>query len=319
MSLRQPISLPLGFGPRPSMSFFLYNQDGRQAIARPYLDGVPARGRAGPRGPRRAAGHAQVPRPEQLGRGDERSVGQFRLRLRLLSLLRARRLARGARPRRRRPGVVRFGRRAGRGVLARPRGEGRHPGPVLRPGRIGSSAVEHEVFVRIGSSYYYTQQALFMAGSHPVVRVKPAVPLLYESRGWDFGWLMVRTDGRVVYRRCDPYTLEFLRTAPPGTRSAGSSTVERRRPCGGESRSPRAWRNLATRPSRPRSSRRVWEPGIDEPIGTDHRSMPMPRPTQQERPSGIGESVDMAYQRSIRRGRRYRPRGGWRPRCRPGR
>jgi hypothetical protein len=65
------------------------------------------------------------------------------------------------------------------------------------------------VFVRIGSSYYYTQQALFMAGSHPVVRVKPGVPLLYETRGWDFGWLMVRTDGRVVYRRCDPYTLEF--------------------------------------------------------------------------------------------------------------
>ena len=72
-----------------------------------------------------------------------------------------------------------------------------------------SAAVEHEVFVRIGSSYYYTQQALFMAGSHPVVRVKPGVPLLYETRGWDFGWLMVRTDGRVVYRRCDPYTLEF--------------------------------------------------------------------------------------------------------------
>ena len=44
MSLRQPVELPTGFGPRPSMSFFLYNQDGRQAIARPYLDGVAARG-----------------------------------------------------------------------------------------------------------------------------------------------------------------------------------------------------------------------------------------------------------------------------------
>ena len=41
MSLRQPVSLPVGFGPRPSMSFFLYNQDGTQAIARPYLDGSP--------------------------------------------------------------------------------------------------------------------------------------------------------------------------------------------------------------------------------------------------------------------------------------
>src|SRR5688572_12870302 len=40
MSLRQPVQLPDGFGPRPSMSFFLYNQDGRQAIARPHLDGI---------------------------------------------------------------------------------------------------------------------------------------------------------------------------------------------------------------------------------------------------------------------------------------
>ena len=43
MTLRQPISLPDGFGSRPSMSFFLYNQDGRQAIARPYLDGEKSR------------------------------------------------------------------------------------------------------------------------------------------------------------------------------------------------------------------------------------------------------------------------------------
>jgi len=38
-NLRMPVSLRKGFGPRESMSFFLYNQDGHQAIARPYLDG----------------------------------------------------------------------------------------------------------------------------------------------------------------------------------------------------------------------------------------------------------------------------------------
>lgn len=47
MTLRQPISLPDGFGPRPSMSFFLYNQDGGQAIARPYLDGGAVTGSLG--------------------------------------------------------------------------------------------------------------------------------------------------------------------------------------------------------------------------------------------------------------------------------
>ena len=48
MSLRQPVELPSGFGPRPSMSYFLYNEDGTQAIARLHLDGAPAVGVPGP-------------------------------------------------------------------------------------------------------------------------------------------------------------------------------------------------------------------------------------------------------------------------------
>ena len=47
ITLRQPIDLPDGFGPRPSASFFLYNQDGQQAIARPHLDGPPVSGSPG--------------------------------------------------------------------------------------------------------------------------------------------------------------------------------------------------------------------------------------------------------------------------------
>src|SRR5262245_53899203 len=62
MTLRQPVSLPDGFGPRPSMSFFLYNQDGQQAIARPYLDGTPATGRPG-RSP--LDDHSDMPRYHQ--------------------------------------------------------------------------------------------------------------------------------------------------------------------------------------------------------------------------------------------------------------
>ena len=31
----------------------------------------------------------------------------------------------------------------------------------------------------------------------------------YQSKGWDFGWLVLRTDGTVVYRQCDPYSLAF--------------------------------------------------------------------------------------------------------------
>ena len=70
-------------------------------------------------------------------------------------------------------------------------------------------AVSHEVFVQGGSAYYYTEQQQFMIGSHPLVRVAPRSPMQYASRNWDFGWLMVRSDGHVVYRRCDPHSLGF--------------------------------------------------------------------------------------------------------------
>ena len=46
-NMRMPVSLPDGFGPRESMSFFLYNQDGHQAIARPFLDERQAMGQPG--------------------------------------------------------------------------------------------------------------------------------------------------------------------------------------------------------------------------------------------------------------------------------
>jgi len=36
-----PVASLDGFGPRASMSFFMYNQDGTQAIARPFFDGQP--------------------------------------------------------------------------------------------------------------------------------------------------------------------------------------------------------------------------------------------------------------------------------------
>ena len=69
--------------------------------------------------------------------------------------------------------------------------------------------MDHEVFVHTGPGYYSTERRIFCAGAQPAVRVKPSIPLGYESRGWDFGWLMPRTDGFVARWLCDPYTLKF--------------------------------------------------------------------------------------------------------------
>ena len=74
---------------------------------------------------------------------------------------------------------------------------------------LGGAGLSHTVFVPCGPGYYHTESRIFSCGSQPVVRVAPNVPLRYESRNWDFGWLFLRTDGFVEYWRCDPYTLRF--------------------------------------------------------------------------------------------------------------
>ena len=80
----------------------------------------------------------------------------------------------------------------------------------LHPSRQDSP--DHEVFVQTGAGYYYPQHPLdgsFMTCTQPVVRIGPAIPLEYQSRGWDFGFAMPRTDGFVALWLCNPYTLKF--------------------------------------------------------------------------------------------------------------
>lgn len=72
-----------------------------------------------------------------------------------------------------------------------------------------SNVLPHEVFIQVGFCYYFTASKRFVAESHPLVRVRPAIPLQYASGAWDCGWLLVDTDGLVHRRLCDPYTLRF--------------------------------------------------------------------------------------------------------------
>ena len=70
ITLRQPVALPSGFGPRPSLSLFLYNEDGSQAIARPLLDGVPATGSPGPSP---SGDHSDMPKYHEQNRWDDQT------------------------------------------------------------------------------------------------------------------------------------------------------------------------------------------------------------------------------------------------------
>ena len=207
MTQRQPVSLPTGFG-SPSISFFLYNQDGEQAIARPHLDGRTATG---------APGRFEEVQPNTMAKyhlrdsWDEATISpshnfvydfeQFRFNVsthwrELLSCDA--------------DGNVNSGSVDALAVAFA-------DGCAVKVGIDGLCAelagsgdpLRCELFVETHSGYYYTDQKLFIAASRPVVRVAPAIPLLYASHNWDFGWVLVRTDGRVVYRRCDPYSLTF--------------------------------------------------------------------------------------------------------------
>ena len=211
MTLRQPIELPDGFGPRPSMSFFLYNEDGQQAIARPHLDGPPVKGEPGPSTP---GDYRSMPKYHQLDSWDESTNApssnfiydfeKFRFMVQdeweeVLS--------------HRLDGTVESG-----SVDALT--EAFVEGAEVKVGIRGlcadlagdtSGAIDHEVFIQVGSCYYYTERKLFVGATHPLVRVRPAAPLEYASRGWDFGWAMARTDGYVALLLVDPYTLKFHR------------------------------------------------------------------------------------------------------------
>lgn len=208
MNLRMPIIPPEGFGPRASMSFFLYNQNGQQGIARPYLDGLANTGRPGPSP---LEDHSDMPKYVQHDVWDAGTnapsssftyhFGTFRYLVRddWREVF-----AHGA------DGAVTGGSLA---ALEAAFSQGAEIKVGIRDlcGDLGDD-MEHEVFVHTGPGYYSTEKRIFCAGTQPVVRVKPGIPMRYESRGWDFGWLMPRTDGFVARWLCDPYTLKFKKS-----------------------------------------------------------------------------------------------------------
>lgn len=209
IQVRQPISLPDSFGDRPSMSFFLYNQDGQQAIARPHLDGEMAEMNIGP-SPLR--GHGKMPKYHEIDNWDAQTnapssnfVYDFEVFKYFVRDDWQEVLSHGSN------GEFISGSVE---TLADAFSEGREVKVGIRDlcndlTDESSKAMAHEVFVKLNSCYYYTEQKLFIAGTYPLVRVGPSMPLSYRSNGWDMSWLMLKTDGSAALRSCNPYTLKF--------------------------------------------------------------------------------------------------------------
>jgi hypothetical protein len=71
------------------------------------------------------------------------------------------------------------------------------------------SQMNDEVFTLLGSGWIHTAHKTYEVLTHPLVRVAPAIPMKYRSRGWDVNWIFLRTDGVAKLRSLDPYTRKF--------------------------------------------------------------------------------------------------------------
>ncbi|MEX1230206.1 MAG: hypothetical protein WEB58_08200 [Planctomycetaceae bacterium] len=206
-TMRQPLHPPFGFnGTQPKMSFFLYNMDGQQACANLVLDDSDCSTAAG--------AIESFPPPDDMPKmsamqvfdGDTYGPGRnfiynmevYRYFVRDDWELIYAHDADGAPT----AGVV--------GAIEQAQLAGREIKVGIRDlNSDWNTGVSHEIFSQVGSGFYHCGPRIYACSTHPIVRVKPGIPVVYDSQGWDLCWLFLRSDGRSVIRRLDPLTRRF--------------------------------------------------------------------------------------------------------------
>lgn len=205
---RQPLEPPFGFnGTEPKMSFFMYTGDGDQALANLVfrgIDGAPAPGVRTIEPP--PPGMAKMSEQEYFDIGTTGPTRNFVYDMETYRYFVRddwqEVLAHDA------DGAVTGGsfdaleaaQIAGREIRVGIRDLAAGLGGADEP------VVPHEVFTPIGSGFLHTKPRVYASLTHPLVRVAAAVPLRYASGNWDVAWVFLRTDGRAIVRRLDPYT-----------------------------------------------------------------------------------------------------------------
>ncbi len=203
---RYPADCALGFQPYPSLSFFLYNDDGRFGIARPFLDGRIGKARLEetPGSKYHTLSHHddETPCPSENATYE---FGEYRWWVRddweeVLAHEADGAVTGGSLP------ALQEAFRAGREIKVGVRDLCAGLAPA------GEPALRHEVLALMGPIYNHEEQGFLGGESLPLVRVAPAVPMRYASGNWNYGWILPRTDGVVKHLVVDPYTHQFQRT-----------------------------------------------------------------------------------------------------------
>src|SRR5262249_35847938 len=158
-----------------------YNEDGQQAIARPFLDGAPIAGAAGPSPP---ADHSLMPKYHELDRWDDATNApssnfiydfetlRFFVREDWCEVLHHTRdgaICAGSIDEL--ADAFRHGAEFKIGICGlcddlAATGQSSFDFPI-----VAERPLPHEIFIQLGSCYYYTREKLFVAGAHPLPRI----------------------------------------------------------------------------------------------------------------------------------------------------
>lgn len=200
---RYPANCSLGFGEASSLSFFLNNENGRNGIARLFLDGSVGKAKPAPDhvGKYKVidAWDAVSPCPSENFTYD---FGEYAWWVNdtwsevLACDARGNALKGSLRE-------LQEAVRSGMGIKV---GVKNLCANLVAP---DAPVVSHEVFVGLHSIYNHEESGFLGGESQPIVRVAPAVPLKYKSGNWNCGWILPRTNGIVHHVVVNPYSHEF--------------------------------------------------------------------------------------------------------------
>jgi len=210
MTLRQPVTLPHMFGTRSSMSYFMYNENGQQACARPYLDSHGYTNQ--PKDP--YAGNIDMSKWHDLpGKHEE---GNAEAKNFIYDFYSYKYLVQDEWE------EIYAHDADGNTISGTPQAlsDASSVGQELKVAIEGicnglwgeENQLKHELFIQTGPHYYYSETNYMVAETRPFVRVKPNIPMAYDDHNWDFGWAIVRSDGHVAGRWYDPYTMKISHT-----------------------------------------------------------------------------------------------------------
>lgn len=68
---------------------------------------------------------------------------------------------------------------------------------------------DYELFTYLGSTYYSTLSNHLAVNSQPLVAVEPAVPMRYKSGNWHPGNMLLHSNGKVEFWYYDPYFMKY--------------------------------------------------------------------------------------------------------------